>query len=120
MLQLHPLHAHDPWWPLILGYIHQEPSWATYSPSGRHIRDAVALTRCSRGTAGRLVFPYGTHFVQAERVAAIYHHCHEWMDANRPFFHLPDGTSEGEALLDPLIENADFHPCPFSPWSDGA
>ena len=125
MRQLHPLHAHDPWWPLILGFVHQEPGEAAYSLSGQHIRDAVALTRCSQGTAGRLVFPYGTRFVQAEALAAIYNRCHAWMDSNRPLYDLHDlgdsdfraFTSEGEVLADLLAEKTDAYPCPFSPWS---
>ena len=121
MRQLHPLHAHDPWWPLILGCVHQAPGTAEYSLSGRHIRDAAALTRCSRGTAGRLVLPNGTRFVQVERIAAIYNRCHAWMDRSLSVG-AEDGlrafTSEGERLSDLLVvDYADAYPSPFSPWS---
>ena len=123
MLQLHPLHAHDPWWPLILGFLHQEPCWPSFFPSGQHIRDAVALTRCSRGAAGRFIFPYGIHFVQVERIAAIYHRCHEWMDTHRLCYDLDENeVCLNEVVFLPNLPNvaADPNPSPFSPWSDGA
>ena len=50
------------------------------------------VTRCSRGTAGLLPLPGALHFVQAERVAAIYNHYHAWMDLNGLRF--DDSTSE--------------------------
>ena len=65
-----------------------------------------------------MVFPRTIHFVQVERIAAIYHHYHEWMDRNH--LRWDDDTSEEEALPDYGAENANSNLCPSFPWSDGA
>ena len=68
------------------------------------------LTRCSRGTAGCLFLPGATHFIQVERIAAIYNHYHAWMDVNLPKF----DESSSEEGTDFGLENV-VSPAPALP-----